>query len=50
MVAIACKGLSYMGTANGLERVLGVLATAKIVSPQVWDKRLYKHKIASGEV
>ena len=46
---IADEECSHVGTMSGIERVLGVSAFAKIAKSQVWDKRLYKNRAASGE-
>jgi len=48
--AIACEESSHIGTMSGLERVSGVSAFAERAKSRVWDKRLYKHKVANGGI
>ena len=47
---IACEESSHIGTMSELERVSGVSAFDERVKSRVWDKRLYKHKEASGRI
>ena len=48
--AIACEESSRASAMSGIKRVLGFSAFAERAKSQVWDKRLYKHSAASGEI
>jgi hypothetical protein len=47
--AIPREESSIIRAMSRLERVLGILASAKIRKSRMWNRRLYKHKAASSK-